>query len=128
MIILSIVFFVHTAIVFVIAVLILQLNNIEIPTLRNSILSMNFSGISFIYFLTGIIFYLIPGILLMSHATKLMNFSANNSIDELEIALSRGKSFWTYAVGLAIMNMIISVVGVIIFQTILTVILFRMKY
>jgi len=72
------------------------------------------SVVAVIYILFGILFYLIPGILLIAHANKLKNFSHTNNIPVFEDAISKGKTFWTYTGILTLIVTIIFFIAVII--------------
>ncbi len=72
------------------------------------------SAVAILYILLGVIFYLIPGILLIAHSTRLKNFSITNNLTDFEDAIAKGKSYWTYIGVLALIITILMFIAVVI--------------
>ncbi|MCX7832722.1 MAG: hypothetical protein N2490_00720 [Ignavibacteria bacterium] len=107
----SVILFVLTAIVFLFAIFIIAAGS---GTRRIGVGSSISSAVGILYILLAVIIYLIPGILLMIHANSLSNFSVTNSLIDLDNAVSKGKSYWTYIGVLALIVTIIFFIGIII--------------
>lgn len=88
----SVVLFILTALTFIMGIFLLAAGS----KMKTFGLKGATAGVGLIYIILGVLFYLIPGVLLLIHATRLSNFSFTNSFVDLDDAIMKGKSFWTY--------------------------------
>lgn len=89
----SVVLFILTALTFIFGIILLATGS-KMKTF--GLAKGAAAAMGLVYIILGVLFYLIPGVLLLVHATRLSNFSITNSLVDLDDAIMKGKSFWTY--------------------------------
>ncbi len=109
--IIGIILIIFTALIFILAVFILTAGSKEKLIGLSGGVS---TAVAIVYIIFAVLFYLIPGILLIVHANKLRSFSLTNNLPDFEDAISKGKTFWTYTGVLALIVTILFFIVIIV--------------
>ncbi len=107
----GIILIIFTALIFILAAFILTAGS------KSKLIGLSggvSTAVAIVYIIFAVLFYLIPGILLIAHANKLRSFSLTNNLPDFEDAISKGKTFWTYTGVLALIVTILFFIVIIV--------------